>query len=428
MDVSNLMTVGTGTVTLLVNATTASSAVTADSTTVTSQALTYTSGSLTTEFASTPQNQTVSGTQTVEIGRWKFLSSYQAFTITEIKIDPDVATTATSNAEDAITSLVLKDGSTVLGTQSFNAIDTNGSTGGYFFTGLSIAIPASTTKTLTVDAILATPSLTNGTSGLRVVPALTYTKYMNPEGTVTTSTTERDGNSTYVYMSVPALSLVSTSATNAFTNGQIVDLYKFKVTAPAQGEVNIKQFRVALSWSDSAITANTLELESLKLLKDGSDITSSVLIHGDFDGRTAESTEGVSEEDAYVIVTWDGTTEDTIGAGLSTTYTIRGTPQQFGTGANEDDSVSLTFTMDADDVTFGSTSVDFIGFINTDNATDGILALFTSATADTAAEEANLIWSDHSAVAHSASTTAGTGDWTNGYLLKDSLSSVTWTQ
>jgi len=79
-------------------------------------------------------------------------------------------------------------------------------------------------------------------------------------------------------------------------------------------------------------------------------------------------------------------------------------------------------------VTFGSTSVDFIGFLNNDGATDGIVGLYTSATTSSSAEEANLIWSDHSAVAHSASTTAGTGDWTNSYLLKDSLSSVTWTK
>jgi len=430
MDVSNLMTSGTGTVTTDFDSTTVSSAVAADSAAVVGQALTYTSGSLAKSFASTPQNQTVSGSQEVELGRWRLTSSYQTYTITELKLDPDVSSSSSTNAEDAIVSVTLWDSATGLqvGTaQSFNNINTDGSTGGYFFTGLNFMVPASTTKTLTAKATLATPNTTEGTSGLRVVPSLTWVQYMDPDGTESTIDEDTDGNSTYTYKAVPAIALVSTSATNTFTNGQISDLYKFKVTAPAQGEVNIKQFRVALSWSD-AINDGVLELQELKLLKDGVDITDSVLLHGDFDGLTAESTVGVSEEDAYIIATWDGTTEDTITAGASTTYTIRGTPMQFGTAADEHDSVSLTFTTDAADVTFGSTSVDFIGFLNNDGATDGIVGLYTSATTSSSAEEANLIWSDHSAVAHSASTTAGTGDWTNSYLLKDSLSSVTWTK
>src|SRR3989344_4377156 len=101
MDVSSLMTTGTGTVVTDFDSTTVSSAVAANSADVTSQALTYTSGTLATEFANTPQNQVVYGNQEKEIGRWKFTSDYRPFTLTEIKIDPDVAGTASSNAEDA---------------------------------------------------------------------------------------------------------------------------------------------------------------------------------------------------------------------------------------------------------------------------------------------------------------------------------------
>ena len=424
MDVSSSMTTGTGTVQLDIDSTTASSAVTADSAQVTSQALTYTSGTLAKSFASTPQNQVVSGNQVVEIGRWKLTSSYQAFKVTELKLDPDVSSSSSTNAEDAIVSVSLWDGTTQVGqTESFNNINEDGSTGGYFFTGLNFTVPASTIKTLTAKATLATPDATNGTSGLRVVPSLTWVQYEDPDGTVSTIDEDTDGNSTYVYKAIPKLEKVELT-NSAIFNGQVVDLYSFKVTAPSQGSVSIKQFKLDLSWSD--VNTQVLELESLKLFKNGVDITTSVLLHGDADPtQTAEGTSGVSEEDTQIIVTWDGTTEDTISAGTSVTYTVRGTPQDFASTTIGQDSVALAFNADTDDVTFGSTTVDFIGFINNDGVTDDNLALFTSATTSASAEDANLIWSDNSAVAHSASRTAGTGDWTNSYLL-DSLTSEVW--
>ena len=424
-DVNSSAT-GTGTVDLDIDGTTASSAVSADSSVVTGQSIVYSTGSFTADFASTPQNQTVSGNQEVEIGRWKWTSSYQNYTITEIKIDPDVSTNSSDNAEDVISSVTLWDGSLQVGqAQSFNNIDTNGSTGGYYFTGLSVPVAASTVKTLAVKATLGIPSTTAGNSGLRIVPSLTFTKYQDPQGTVTEIDADDDGNSTYVYRTVPTISQIDLT-NNAIANGQVVDMYKFKVTAPAQGDVFVKQFKLDLSWSD--VNVQNLEVESIKLLKDGVDITASVSIVGD-DGQTAESTTGVTESDASIVVTWDGTTEDTIGAGASTTYTIRGTPQDFDSVSGSKDSVALTYTTDAADVTFGSATVDFIGFINVDSPSIGtILGLYTAAAANAAAEDAQLIWSDGSAVAHSASTTAGTGDWTNSYLIKDSLTSEVWSK
>jgi len=210
-------------------------------------------------------------------------------------------------------------------------------------------------------------------------------------------------------------------------------LYKFKVAAPAQGDVYVKQFKLALSWSD-ATTADPLELESLKLLKDGVDITDLVVIQDEDSGISAESTAGVTENNSEVIVAWNGDTEDMIGAGTSSTYTLRGTPQGFVTSNGSDvthDSVSLTLTPDTAAVTFGSTSVDYIGYLNTDDTAriGSAVSLYTSATASTSAEAGVFIWSDGSAVAHNATVgTGGTGDWTNGYLIKDSLSSVTWTK
>jgi len=432
MDVSNLMTSGTGTVQLDVDSTTVSSAVTADSSQVTSQALTYTSGTLAKSFASTPQNQAVAGNQEVEIGRWKLTSSYQAYTVTELKIDPDSAATSSDNAEDAIVSVTLWDGATQVGTaQSFNNISTVGTTGGYFFTGLNLMVPASTSKTLTAKATLSVPDATNGTSGLRVVPSLTWVEYQDPDGVVSTIDADTDGNSTYVYKTVPTLSKVEIDNSGVIANGATYDLFKMKVAAPSQGEINIKQLKFDVAWSDGG-TADELTLESMKFFKDGVDITDSVAIVDEDFGLTAENAASVvSEDTSKIIVTWDGTTEDTIAAGTSTTYTLQGVPQEFrldGATDTASDSVAISFSPDIADVTFGSTTVDYIGFINVGTSLTGIMKLFTTATADASAEDADMIWSDSSAVAHSASTTAGTGDWTNSFLIKDSLSSETWTR
>lgn len=442
MDANSTPTSGTATLTLDVDGTTVSSAATADSaSTTTGQNVAFSSGTFTAAFASTPQNQIVSGIQSVEVARFKFTSSYQEFTIQEVKIDPDIDDNGGSdNAENIISSATLKDGSTVLATQSFNAVDTSGSTGAFYFTGLNVKVPASTSKTLTVVMEFAIPSVTADTSGLRIIPDLTYVKYINPSGSVSTISNSGGtnvANSTYVYRTVPTLTKNVLSGTTII-NGAAQDLFSMKVAAPAQGDVAVKQFKVDVSWSDggAASPADALELESLLLYKDGTNITSSVTILRP-DGQDITGTTGITESSTAannkIIVTWLAGTEDTINDGTSTTYTIRGTPQGFNitdasTAANTD-SVALAFNADTADVTFGtgdSDDLDWIGFLNTDVTYTAIMRLYNVAAANASAEEAQLIWSDMSAVAHSASRTAGTGDWTNAYLL-GSLTPQTWT-
>ena len=427
MDVSSLMTTGTGTNTLDIDGTTVSSATSADSAAVDGQDITYSTGAFATAFANTPQNQVVSGNQQVEVGRFKFTSSYQAYTIQEIKIDPDTATNVSAAAENIIKTATLKDGSTILATESFNNIDTNGSTGGFYFTGLSILVPASTTKTLTVEMNFDVPNATNSTSGLRVIPALTFVKYMDPQGTVAeitdAGTSTYVGKSTWVYKSVPTLSSVDLTNPTAVAMNSVIDLYKFKVAAPLKGDVSVKQFKIALGWSDAG-TADAMELESLLLLKDGVDITSSVTIQDEDTGADAESTTGVTEGNAYIIVTWDGSTDDLISAGTDTTYTVRGTPQGFRmtAGTEATDSVSLQLAMDT------ATSTATYDYLSGATAPLTVIQLATAAGGSTD-EDAVFIWADNStSVAHSASITAGTSDWANGYLLKDTLLTETWSK
>ncbi|MFH1968222.1 MAG: hypothetical protein ABIJ84_02450, partial [bacterium] len=413
-DVSSSADGLTQSVTVKTTGTTVSSAVAANSSTVTGQSIVYTSGAFVEAFAGTPQNQAVSGNQAVEVARYKLTSSYQQYTVTEMRFS------ATSDAiSGAIVSAVLKDGSTVLATTPYD------SASDYFnFTGLNVVVPASTSKTLTLVYNLSIPSSDAGTSNVDVVPTLTYVKRQDPNGTVTEDTSlTYAAKTTLVYRAVPTFSKIDLDDSGyKIANGSVMDLYKFKVTAPTQGDISVKQFKLTLGWSD-AVTADVLELESLKLLKDGVDITSSVSILEEDAGYSVEGTDGVSEANNRIIVVWDGTTEDTIQAGLSTEYTIRGTPQGFvmlGAADTTHDSVSLSFSPDT------SAQTATYNYLNSNGGT-GILGLYTASTSTASAEEADFIWSDNSAIAHTGVKDAsGTGDWSNGYLLLDSLSSETW--
>ena len=409
-DISSSATAGTAIATVDLDGTTVGSAVTSDSSEVAGQNIVFSSGSFTEAFAGTPQDQLVAGNQLVEAARYKLTSSYQQYTVTEMRFS------VTSDAvAGAIVSAVLKDGSTVLATKPYDSAND------YFnFTGLNIVVPASTVKTITLAYNLSIPSATAGTSDVDVVPTLTYVKRQDPNGTVT----EDDpltyaANSTYVYRSAPTLTPLSFTG-STIANGGTQDLYKFKVTASNSGDVSVKQFKVGVTWTDTD-NADTLKLHTLKLLKDGVDITSSVTIQNE-DGYTAEGTSGVTDTpDDTIIVTWDGSTEDDIPFGTSTTYTLRGTFAGFGvadTAANAQDAVALSITTD-------SVKTATHDYLNLGTTTTSIVKLYSSATADASASNHNFIWSDQSAVAHTAATSGATAtnDWTNSYLLLEPLHS-----
>ena len=407
-DVSSSMTSGTGITTVDIDGTTASSAVTSDSSAVTGQTLTYSSGAFTTAFDGTPQNQLASGNQSVLAGRFKLTSSYRDYTVKEMRF------TVNSNSI-VISSATLKDATTgaILATQSV------ASGGDFRFTGLSVLVPASTSKRVDLYYnLIASPSATDASWNLDTKAILTYVKRADSDGTETITdpptAASNTANSTIVYRSVPVLAKVALTSSNII-NGAAMDLYKFTVTAPAAGPVHMKQFKLNVNWSEAG-TADALELESLKLFENGVDITSTVSIAdedlGDTDG--AEGTSGVVETSSKIIVTWDGDTEEsTTSAGSTSTYTLRGTPQGFNVAGASDtvkDGVSLQFVPDTAAQTSG------YNFINQGTALTTIEKLYSSSTANASAEDANLIWSDESAVAHSPDDDDSTKDWSNSYL------------
>jgi hypothetical protein len=390
------------------------------------QTITIAAGSFTEFNDDHPVDAIVAANQEVTAAKYRFSAANESYTITELKTSVGSATAA-----GLVSSVYLYDGSTLVGTTIFDE-DTN--TSGTF-TGLSIAVASNATKTLTLKYQLTEVGVGGGTSQTDVINTLESVKISDSNGTETTEadTNATDssgtaswtndtilGNNLIVFKSIPTVT--HTDLTNStLVNGQATDLYKFTVTADSNGAIAVKQFNLTASWSDGG-TTDTLELESLKLYKNGSDISTSVAIM-DASGNSVEDTTGLLEANSDLTVTW--ATEDTVAAGETVTYTVRGTPQGFRqTGSDTSgDSVSLYLAQDS-----ASNGANVFINIGTSSET-AIMKLYSTATANASAANYELIWSDNSASAHSSSTTASTGDWHNGYLVKNlDLGSETWTK
>jgi len=419
---------GGGIVSVYVAGTTASSAtaVTAGTpsayttglTGVQGQTITFTTGSLTPAVdGTTPLAAIVAGGQQITAGRFKFTSLYDAYTIKELRF-----TLGAAARSAAINSLILKDGDTVLATVPYDGADSY-----YNVTGLSVVVPASTTKVLTVVYDLSSSiSSSTSTSQVDVQPTLDYIKYATSQGAETESDTNyATSKEVYVFKSIPTVTKVA--VTTSTLSNQTVDLYSWKVAADAKGSVAVKQTKLDLTWRDTT-TDSTLYLYAFKLYKDGSDITSLVTIT-DEDGNnleTATAALGANENSSKVIIAWD--TEDTISAGSSSTYVLRATASGFAATASKtnDDGLSISISNDS------AVNAATIKYLNA-SAGPATSVVQLSDSTGASGENANFIWSDNSDNSHASTVSANTvtatssGDWANGYLVKDlPLSSTTW--
>lgn len=404
--------------TLDVDGTASDSGTSLDGSAVTGQSITwYASGTFTTALdGGTPVNDAVAGGQTVEAAKYKFTAVRESYTIDQIQVSIGVGGVGVAS------SAKLYDGSTLLGTAVF--AQTSGDAvvnGAALITGLNINVAAGSSKTITAKLVLNDIGVGAGASQQNLALALDSARYSDSTGTVTTDTTDRDGNELYVFNSIPVISQVDLT-NSTVVNSQATDLYKFTVTADANGDVAMKQFKLTTTWSDGG-TADTLGVDTFKLYKNGSDITTSVLIQ-DQAGNSVEGAGAFTEADSDLVVTW--ASEDVISAGETVTYIVRGTPTGFRTVGSDTSGDSVSFYFAADTAT-NSTKV----FLNDGTSTATIVKLHTSAAAGHAsAVTYEFIWSDLSASAHSSSTNASsTGDWHNGYLIDNlDLSSETWTK
>ncbi|MCX6714630.1 MAG: hypothetical protein NTX72_02355 [Candidatus Uhrbacteria bacterium] len=404
-----------------------------DAVAVAGQTIALANGTFTSALdGSTPVKQIAQASQTVTAAKYRFSAANDTYTIKELQLS--IPSSAAISGVPA--SVEIWDGGTApLGTAVFNQTSGDSVTNGAAnITGLSIAVPANSYKILTAKLVLNDVGFGAGTSQTNTALSLDVVKAYNSSGTLYTTaagyTDDRDGNELYVFKSIPTVNQVDLTNSTVI-NGQATDLYKFTVTAGSNGSISLKQFKLAVNWSDGQ-TADSMELESLKFFKNGSDITSSVTM-SDEDGNDATGTDGLLNKvgavvDNTLVTTF--TDEDSIGAGETVTYVVRGTPQGFRMTGSDTvaDSVSLYLAGDAasnGSDTFLNDEYDIAsGQVN-------IAELWSSAAAHSAdGMAANFIWSDVSAQSHVGSmNAASTGDWHNGYkVLNLDLGSETWTK
>lgn len=407
---------------LTVDGTTVSSGATVTGTIQAGQAITwYTSGTFSTALGGdTPVAKSVAGGQTIEAAKYKLTAVRDTFTVDQIAVS-----VGTAAAAGVVSKVELYDGSTLLGSAVFN--QTSGDSvalGGALVTGLDITIAAGSSKTITAKLVLNDIGSGAASSQNNLALALDSVRNSNSSGTVATDSTDRDGNEIRAYNSIPTVSHVDLT-NSTLVNGQAVDLYKFTITADSNGSVAVKQLKFPITWTDG--DADTLEVESWKLYKNGTDIStsSSAVVIEDDAGADIEDTTGVLEANTTVVVIWD-TSEEVISAGETVTYVLRGTPQAFDSDSDTGDEDYFSIYL-AGDTAHNSTDIclEDSGSGNIWELDAQVSSACTAASSSNSAY--NFIWSDISGESHDASIETGSGDWTVGYLIKNlDLSGETW--
>jgi hypothetical protein len=275
-------------------------------------------------------------------------------------------------------------------------------------------VPRNTVKTLTVDLVLSPPSAETDVLSQQknVAVTLDWLKYADSTGVETNDLNDRVAKDIYVFKSIPTFTKVAVDSGESTNlgNGSTTTLYKFSVGASSQGEVDLKQLKFTVTpTNSSAGTANTLS--AFQLFRGSTDRTAYVTIQTTT-GDTLESSTTITDGANTVIVTFD--TEESIGAGVTNTYSLKATPAGFISNATGADTVSTK--LNGDTPISSDTSLFYV--YQTASGTIQRLATDNSAGGETAE---NVIWSDRSAeLSHDYTSGASTADWANslGTLLK----------
>lgn len=414
----NSSAVGVATSGVYITGTTASSATavtagTNDSST-TGQTITFTTGSFTTAIdGSTPLNQAIAGGQSVVAGKFKFTAANDSYTVKEVRFTIE-GTDATSAVA---TSLTLKDGSTVLATIPYDGVNDY-----YNITGLSLMIPANTTKVLTAELNLATP-YTDGTTittGKAATITLSYVKVQNSQGTESEPTASRTANYTYVYKTVPTFTAIPvTGQGGALISGSQVDLYRFSVKADAKGDVALKQIKFAVDITDGG-TGSTPTLDTFQFFRGATNLSSSVAIQ-DGDAETLEDTTSSLNESSATAVYVTFNTEEVIPAGQTYTYYLKARPQGFQGTTSDIDTVSTSVAQDTAPAGVSAGANATLFYLASPSQSETTVHVLKATVNGTTGTAANIIWSDMSAQIHGyvVDTVANgaSADWWNGYLI-----------
>ena len=360
-DIDTVSSPASASTTLLVTGITADSSQTVYSNSnvaVAGQRIATGAGSLATAVdASSPVTAVVVGsTASRDAATFKFTATNEKFTLTEL------TATTTATGATVITSAMLYDGTTLLGTTPVSGQTMT-------FTGLSAVIDANTSKVFKVVYQLGTIGTGAGTSGSNVQTTMTGYKANNSSGVEKTQANElttfadRMGNSIYVYKAIPTVTNVALGSATLYAGSN--SIAKFSITADTNA-VNWKKIEFYVA--PDGVTS----VSNFKLYDD-----TNTEVPGSFSSTTVT----VAGDNAFTA-----TNEQAVGGGSSKTYTLKADI----TGVGDGDSISTRIKQDYN--TF---------------ATPTTYTLATSTGA-------SFVWSDVSAVGHDTTT----GDWNGDYLIK----------
>ena len=368
-------------------------------TTVTLQTITVGSGTLTPSTGTSPDNANViAGSNDVKVGSFNFTGSNSAFTVQELIVK------VPANAATSVSAVTLKwTGGPVGGVSQALTLSSGAQTHATAtFTGLTFAIPVNETKTL--DVYVNIPTIQNGaTSGSAISAVLDWNdgfKAVDSAGTASTTMggafADLNGAGTsgkgtmYVRKSKPSVSSVALDSMT-LTAGSDQVLGRFMVTSDAAGKIDWGSVVVTLNKTAALTTGATTTLA----LWSGSN-----QIAGSFATTTGSLVGGLDacQNQTTCLLHFRPTAVETIEAGTSKTYELRGTVGGIASGANN---ISAS--------------------IANPQTTASLTAVFSSAAGTQGVStEASFAWSDWSDLSdHSSSATgSNTSDWTGDYLVK----------
>ena len=368
---------------------------------VTLQTITIGSSDLAAAVGTGPDTaNAIAGSSLVKVGSFNFTSQYSSFTVDKIAVK------VPANAATSVASITLRylSGTSQVSTDSTAvlALSSGGQTyATATFTGLSFYIPSDASKKLDVYVSLSTiaSGATSGSAVSVVLDADEGYRETNSAGTVGTTLSSADLDSAvttgkgtmYVRKSIPTLSAVALDST-ILSDGTDKVLGRVKVTADAAGDVD---------WGSMVFTVNktaALSLGATTTLKlwDGSNS-----IAGTFATTTGNLLGTLDSCDNFTscLLHFRPTTVETVTAGGSKTYELRGT---------------------VGGVTTGNNTID-VSIANV-QTTASSTAVFSSAAGtignSSAASFAWSDWSDLTDHASNATHATATIDWMGDYLIK----------
>lgn len=337
---------------------------------------------------STPPNDTITGSQEVELLRTKIISIGGTSIINELKfIVSDL------NASLSVSTLKVYDGTTL--------IDSALVSGQSAVIPLNVNSPENASKTFSVKAVIGNVGVNASGSSLKVT--LDNVSYKDPSGVTKNNDTNRVSNSFVLLKAMQTITSVPLSGN--LQNGVLVDANKISISSVG-GNTATKQLAYRVTLTDNATHIDTLSFKNLCFKIGGT------LVNAKFTNSAGQIIDSVGPGDGIVRVTFSvsGFHEYINSVGSPVDYVLGGRFTGFNHQAQDGDVGSVELLMNDNPTNYR--------IVNSGVAPNNISAkLFDSQAGNSGAVVQNYIWSDISAGAsHSFAFGSGSPDAKNASI------------